>query len=249
MPKLDRVTTDVCRKTSDDEKIYLPSIAALNLGHATRPKPLQRAAVSTLKSAGAETLIFSEYVDKKYSDETRALLWDYGFKSVLVSDPCEYTKGRWHNQILIASNSLVTSRCAYTDGPDELAATNTLSFYVDGYSITGLRIPMYKTSAQWNGYWDWIDEVVCLDIVIGDFNCDPRRGKLRDRRLARFAEIKSMQIVTGENSPSYFGKNGTCSTVDHALVGSKVRVNRAIYVQDGIAPTLSDHAAILVDFN
>lgn len=227
----------------------MPSIAALNLGHATRPKPLQVEAVSALRSAGADTLIFSEFVDEKHSNETRALLKSHGYQSIMVSDSCEYAKGRWHNQILVASTSLATSRQVYTDGPDKLGMTNTLSFQVHGYSVTGLRIPMYKTSAQWNAYWDWIENVISSEIVIGDFNCDPSRDKPRDRRLIRFAEIRKLQVITGENSPSYHGKNGTSSTVDHALVGMNVRVKRATYIRDGIAPDLSDHAALLINFD
>ncbi len=164
----------------------------------------------------------------------------------MVSDICEYSPGRWHNQILVASAHELQSRCTYATGPDALGATNTLSFNVLGYDVTGLRVPMYKTSREWNAYWDWIDECVCGDIVVGDMNCDPQRGNRRDNRLSSFVGPRDSQLITGENPPSYIGKNGTFSTVDHAIVRRGVVVRSASYVRKGIVPGYTDHAALLV---
>ncbi len=216
------------------------------MGHATRPKQLPRSVLETLRGVGADVLIFSEFVDQKFSEETRRSLGDFGYLNSMVSDVCEYSPGRWHNQILVASAFELKSRRTYTNGPDALGATNTLSFEVLGLDVTGLRIPMYRTSREWNAYWDWIDDCVFGDIVIGDVNCDPQRGNRRDSRLTRFVELRDAELVTGDNPPSYVGKNGTFSTVDHAVMRRGIFVHSASYIRDGIVPDYTDHAAMIV---
>jgi hypothetical protein len=224
------------------------SIAALNLGHATRPKRLPSKVVSEIYSRGADTLILCEFVDERFCEETRVTLRGFGYEYVSVSGSCEYSPGRWHNQVLVASTFEIDSVVIHENGPDSLGKTNTLTFQIGGLTITGLRIPMYKTATEWHEYWDWIDAEICADIVIGDFNCDPERANRRDLRMMKFADRNSLRVTSGSSGPSYIGKNGTTSRVDHALTSGNIDILNAEYLTEGIVPEHTDHAALLVEF-
>lgn len=66
--------------------------------------------------------------------------------------------------------------------------------------------------------------------------------------MLEFAERGNLNIVSGSSGPSYFGKNGSVSRVDHALVAPHIEILGAEYIHEGIVPNHSDHAALLVSF-
>jgi endonuclease/exonuclease/phosphatase family metal-dependent hydrolase len=123
----------------------------------------------------------------------------------------------------------------------------------------GLRVPCYELANQRRSYWNWFETAVqplfaWPAVIIGDFNCDPRRLKGHGpEHLARLAEAGwQLPDPAGHVSYSYRGKS---SRIDHALASPAVSVRSADYIDSAngyvfMNPDsgfLSDHAALILD--
>lgn len=222
-------------------------LLALNLNHRTRPMPIAPILVDEIRGLDADIVVFNEYVDHGAARDVKELLAQAGFAHQTVSNSVEYSPGRWHNQVLIASNAPIVSQTVPSGGPDEMAATNTLMIETYGIKITGIRVPAYTAAIDWYGYWDWLNENLDGDIAIGDFNADPSRPRKWDRVLATLEESGGWTRPEIIGEWSYRGNNGSTSRVDHVLARNGVKVVSARYVPEPFVPAHTDHAALLVD--
>ena len=225
----------------------MPRIASLNLNHRTRPVAVAQTLLDGLLEHQPDIIIFNEFVNQPPANVLPKLLKIAGFPYCAISDSVEYRTGRWHNQILIASrNRILASTCPH-DGPDDLARTNTLTVRTFDLSVTGLRVPAYKSARDWYRYWEWMTNGLTGDVAIGDFNADPDRERKRDRVLEALVEKGGWTQFHIESDWSYRGNNGCFSKVDYVLSRGTIRVDRAWYVTDTYVTSNTDHAAIFAD--
>lgn len=222
-------------------------LISLNLNHRTRPVPVQPSLVAALVKSDPAVIVFNEYVDHGVARDIRGMLSRAGFEHQAVSYSDEYTPGRWHNQVLIASKEPIIEWSVPLTGPDELGRTNTLFVRTFGLSITGIRVPAYKAASDWYRYWEWLNESLDSDIVIGDFNADPGRQRKRGRVLETLMCTGGWRRTDAVGDWSYKGNNGSTSRVDHILSRGEVNVLSARYVTDPFVPAHTDHAALLAD--
>jgi len=224
-------------------------LLALNLNHRTLPARIDPSLVSAFEVLSPDVLVFNEYVDIGVARELRAMLTSAGYVHQAVSDIVEYRRGRWHNQVLIASKDAIEDPSTPQDGPDCLCTTNTLSVTTFGTRVTGVRVPAYKSASEWYSYWEWASKALEGDVAIGDFNADPARHRKWDRVLAKLESLGNWSRPGIEGEWSYRGHNGSSSRVDHVLVRNGIRVSSARYVPEPFVPTHTDHAALIVDIS
>jgi endonuclease/exonuclease/phosphatase family metal-dependent hydrolase len=205
------------------------------------------ALVDAIVELDADILVFNEYVDQGAARNLKEMLVQVGFDHHAVSDSVEYSPGRWHNQVLIASTKSIDGESVPLDGPDCMCRTNTLSVTTHGIRITGIRAPAYTRAAEWYAYWEWANEALGGGLVIGDFNADPGRPRKWDRVLATLETCGGWTRPDIDGEWSYRGNNGSTSRVDHVLVRNGVSVSSARYVPEPFVPTHTDHAALLVE--
>jgi hypothetical protein len=197
-----------------------------------------------------DLLILNEFVDVRFSVETRDALRRIGLDHFAVTEVDEYKPTWWNNQVLVACRHPIESAASPLGGPGTISRTNTLCFWAMGLEMTALRVPMQRSKAGWYGYWEWLKTAVRGDIVIGDFNADLRRARRQDLVLQDLIDHGGWRLMTkGDLGDSYFGKNRTKSRVDHLLTRGNVRVQAIGYAADGIAPDHSDHAALVADID
>lgn len=218
-------------------------IVCLNAGHTARPRPLAPSLVDRLGQFSPDLLVLNEFVDVRFSRETRDTLRGIGLPHFAVTEVDQYKPTWWNNQVLVACRRPIESAASPQGGPGTISRTNTLHFRTMGLEITALRVPMQRSKAGWYAYWEWLKTAVQGDILIGDFNADLRRARRQDLVLQDLIDHGGWQLMTdGDLGDSYFGKNGTKSRVDHLLTRRTVRVTSIEYVAAGITPEHSDHA-------
>ncbi len=222
-------------------------LLALNLNHRTLPAPVDPSLIAAIDAQGPDVLIFNEYVDIGVAQQLKEMLAAAGYVHQAVSDCLEYRRGRWHNQILIASRESIEDPSTPKDGPDCMCSTNTLSVTTFGIRVTGIRVPAYTTAGEWYPYWEWVNQSLEGDIAIGDFNADPGRPRKWDRVLAKLESSGGWSRAGIDGDWSYKGHNGSTSRVDHVLARNGITVSSARYVPEPFVPTHTDHAALIAD--
>lgn len=222
-------------------------LLALNLNHRTLPAPINPSLIEAIGAQNPDVLIFNEYVDIGVARELKGMLDAAGYMHQAVSDCVEYRRGRWHNQVLIASRESIDNPSTPKDGPDSMCATNTLSATTFGFRLTGIRVPAYTTAREWYSYWEWANQSLEGDIAIGDFNADPGRPRKWDGVLATLELSGRWTRPDIDGDWSYQGRNGSSSRVDHVLTRNDVKVLSARYVPEPFVPAFTDHAALVVD--
>lgn len=222
-------------------------LVSLNLNHRTRPLPIEAKLVDRLCELQPDVLVFNEYVDQGVAREVKPLLKSVGFEHQAVSESDEYTPGRWHNQILIASKAPIEAQSVPRDGPDGMAATNTLFVTTFGISIAGVRVPAYTRATEWYAYWEWLSDGLQGDIAIGDFNADPSRPRKWDRVLETLVAHGGWSRSDIDGPWSYRGNNGSTSCVDHVLTRGRVRTKSARYVSERFVPDFTNHTALIAE--
>lgn len=225
----------------------MPRLVSLNLNHRTRPAPIAESLIETIAELAPDVIIFNEYVDVGVARDVGPMLFASGFVHQAVSNSDEYTPGRWHNQILIASKDPIVEHSVPMNGPDVMASTNTLCVKTFGLTITGIRVPAYTAASDWYPYWEWLNENLDGDIAIGDFNADPGRPRKWDRVLQTLVECGGWSRAEIDGDWSYKGNNGSTSRVDHVLARHSARIISARYVTEAIAPEHTDHAVLLAE--
>jgi len=222
-------------------------LVSLNLNHRTNAKAISAELAPALLALSPDILVLCEYVEGPGRPEFHEALRSGGLTHVAVSDTTMYTGGRWHNQILIASRSCIELRPLQDHGPDVYCAPNYLSVRTFGINLTGLRVPAYTSARDWYGYWQWLTSVIGGDVVIGDFNADPRRPRKWDGVLASLAQTHGFTIVTPPDSWSFRHFGGAEYQIDHALVRNQASATSARYEAARFVPQFTDHAALVVE--
>lgn len=228
-------------------EIALLRLLALNLNHRTRPVPIKLSLVEAVAELDPDVIAFNEYVDEGEAGKVKGMLCAAGYEHQAVSDSVEYRRGRWHNQVLIASRSPIEEQSVPANGPDEMSRTNTLTVRTFGVSITGIRVPAYTSAADWYQYWEWMNDQLKGDVAIGDFNADPGRPRKWDRVLETLNQRGGWSRKDIDGPWSYCGNNGSTSRVDHVLSRGPATVLTARYVAEPFVPLHSDHAALVAD--
>ena len=113
--------------------------------------------------------------------------------------------------------------------------------------LTGLRAPAYTRARDWYGYWEWLTSVIDGDVVVGDFNADPRRRRKWDRVLSSLALTHGFTIITPPDSWSFRHSRGGEGQIDHALVRHRATAISARYETTTFVPRFTDHAALVVE--
>ena len=148
-------------------------IATLNLNHRTHAKCIPEGLCEALGGLNADVLVLTEYVDGDGRMDFKRALSHRGFENILISEAIPYTRGRWQNQIMIASRMSMEALDRPKMSPDhqdDSALSNFLSVEINGLRITGLRAPTYKRVAEWYAYCEWLASVLDADVLIGDLN-------------------------------------------------------------------------------
>ena len=209
---------------------------------------MARGLIDALVGLEPDVLVLNEYVEAWPREDLNFALDDADLRHRAVSETREYDKGRWHNQVLVASREPIELGEVPRNHFDGSAASNYLRVRTADLDITGLRAPAYVRAKDWYAYWRWLAEVHGGDLLIGDVNCDLDRNKARDRVLRELAETGDWQIANPEGVWSYISPRGHTSRVDHALFRGPLTFKSARYVSEPFAPLHGDHAALVVEF-
>lgn len=211
-------------------------IATLNINHRTHAKSIPFTFIEALGGLKSDVLVLTEYIEAGGRKNLRKGLSSLGLSHFSVSKTTSYAKGRWYNQVLIASRKPVEPAQFPPSAPEVSGNTNILCCDTFGLHLCGLRAPAYSRACDWNDYWSWLCENVRADIVVGDFNTDPNRNRKRDRVLDRFEQAGGWIRAEAKGEWSYKGHNGTRACLDHALVAGHLAIKRALYVAKPFVP-------------
>ena len=222
-------------------------VVSLNLNHRTLAKPIVPELTDELLTLVPDVIVLCEYVEGAGRAEFHAQLRSRGLTHIAVSNSENYAASRWHNQILIASREPIAPRSFGGPATDPMRTANYLAVNTFGLDLAGIRVPAYTAAADIYGYWEWLESAISGDLVIGDFNVDPRRPSKRDRVLTSLAERTGFEIVTPTESWSFRCARGTEWQIDHALVRNRAVSVGASYATDQFVPVITDHAALVVD--
>jgi len=237
-----------------NEELDFVRIAAWNLNHRAREKPISPKVAKAVQEIAPDVLVLNEYVDGQSRQQLRADLEALGLVNQLVS---ERISGQ--NQVLIASR--LPFEPGALRGPatqDGAGAANFLHVRLPSVNLDliGIRVPWY-TGKPLTFYWDLLMPLIEATrskraVWIGDLNADPERPiNVGGRRLAALRSA-GWQIPAADGQWSF----PTGSRIDHALVASSLRVGSARYIttlngQSMIGlqqpETASDHAALLLE--
>jgi hypothetical protein len=224
-------------------------VVCLNLNHRTIGRDVPRSLVSEIGALEADVLVFNEYVSGSRNRDLEQFLTEIGLSHISTSKQVVYSPGRFHNQILIASNKRFEQVIHYQDSPDSGANSNILTFLVNGLSLTGIRAPAYKTMSEWRKYWSWLGSAALGDVLIGDLNVDPQRANSRDRVYLDLVHSEGWTLTSVVGDWSFRGVKGNTAKLDHVLVRNGVTAVAAWYAQDSFVPAYTDHAALVVDLD
>jgi Endonuclease/Exonuclease/phosphatase family len=214
-------------------------LGTLNLGHQTIvPKQVPTDLLNALADLDADVWVLTEFVATPKYLHALASRWGH----VLASPQVPCAAKRFHNQVAVASRIPAEVRAGLAPEPSIEALTNFLSVSVAGLALTGVRAPAYSSRPTWYAYWDKLREHLDGDVMIGDLNVDPTRRGKKDRVFPQ-----GWRVVT-PGGPSYRSlKNGTESTVDHALVRPGIEVFSAEYRPEFFSRWKLDHCPLLVE--
>ena len=224
-------------------------IVSLNLNHRTIGGEVPRTVVSALGDLVPDVLIFNEFVSGPRNEDLEPLLAEVGLPYISTSKQVVYSPGRFHNQILIASNSEFQQILHYQDAPDQGANSNILTVQVNGLTLTGVRAPAYKSMSEWRSYWSWLATAAVGDVLVGDLNIDPYRASSRDRVYLDLVNTTDWSLIPVNGDWSFRGLRGNTAELDHVLVRNGVIAVTAWYEQDAFVPGYTDHAALVVDLD
>ncbi len=223
-------------------------IASLSVGHQTWARPIPPSVLTSLLAQQPDSLVLVEYVEGQGRPELRAALANAGLAHIAASDSLlRRGKDAWWNQVFIASRwpiEVTSDR----SGMHPCNGCGFLSVKTGDLAMTGARVPMWPRAADWYGASDEMLPRFEGDLLIGDLNIDPSRGRRRDQEPLRQLREAGWRHAPAGGGWSFQGRNGTGSAVDHVFVRDGVEVVLARYVAEGIigvGPV--DHAALVVD--
>jgi hypothetical protein len=222
-----------------DEDVSM-RIASLNLGHrALKPKTVPLELLDALVGLEADLLFLNEFVTTPRYREELLSRW----RTLCETPQLKHNDaGRWSNQIAALSNEPLAELPGLAPVPTQSAATNLMAVKFRTVVVTGMRAPAYPRSSDWYEYWSHLRDHLAGDVVIGDLNVDPRRGRKRDRVLP-----EGWRVVTPAGDSFQSRSRNATSAIDHALVRPEVEVMNARYATEFLHQWDLDHVPIVID--
>lgn len=226
-------------------------LVAWNVGHQTRHRDLPIAAARALLSVAPDVIVLNEYVSDSRHDAALDAFAQAGLPNVAASS---YVRGQ--NQVLVVSKLAIREGNIVCDvGLSDATAPNWLHVRLaDDVDVVGFRQPMLNGIPRGvSRYWTWLTEAIeplrtRNAVVIGDFNCSA------GARCLRPAQLRGWQVATPADGWSFLGKSGHRTSIDHALVADRLRVDQVTYCATadsysfaGEAGAYSDHAVVVLD--
>lgn len=234
-------------------------LVAWNLNHRIRARPIVPAVAEALAALAPDVIVLTEYVAHESHASFFALLADHGLPHVLVS---EFVAA--NNRVLIASRWELEAGCIRAPALNVAIPSNVLHVVMPtpGFSLLGVRMPDFgKLPAIRRAWWDWLERTAVgvadsPSIMAGDFNTDTSYPKARcGDRPGRLVQAGWQHAAPAEGS-SYFTLRGEGKRIDHAFLSKHFMTRDARYVTESAghrligkpAEALSDHAALVIDF-
>lgn len=234
-------------------------LVAWNLNHRIRARPIVPAVAEALVALAPDVVVLTEYVAHESHASFFALLAGHGLPHVLVS---EFVAA--NNRVLIAGRWKFEAGSIRAPALNEAMPSNALHAGIPtlGISMLGLRMPDFsKLPATRRAWWDWLERTAAdvADrpfLIAGDFNTDTSYPKARcGDRPGRLVQA-GWQHASPADGSSYFTLRGEGKRIDHAFFSKHFTVRESRYVTDSAghrligkpADALSDHAALVIDF-
>jgi hypothetical protein len=223
-------------------------VVAINVNHRIRHKPVPDGLLNALLAQSPDVLILTEFVEGMPRPELRSVLDRSGLGHFAITNRSEYAPGRFTNQILAASRQPIEQHALPADAPNIHVSSNTLLFAHPWGNMLAARRPLIRSDRSEDVLrsWDWI----CRqpgDILIGDINFDPFSKDRRSLQMNKVAASSGWTFAPIRGEWSYCGHSGRTTRIDHAAVRFPAKILSAEYASEGIAPTHTDHAALVID--
>lgn len=230
-------------------------IAAWNLGHQVRERPITKQFHDAVSALAPDVLILNEYVHGPTRDAMIEALKGDGLEHHLVS-----ARLNGHNQVLVASRYDI--RQGDLRGPlthDRGGESNFLHVIFPGLplELVGVRVPAWPNASVLRDYWAKFAALArsVMDrniIFIGDFNADPDTPSYVGSAALAALRVAGWKVPAPTGPWSY--ASGT--RIDHVIASPKRSPLRTAYVAEIGELTLaspdrskriSDHAALVVE--
>lgn len=231
-------------------------VAAWNLNHRVGTTPFRPEVPAAAMALNAEVLVFNEFYPGRHEPSFRSQLADAGWSYQHMSADT----GEKANRVLIASRLRIEPLALKLPAFDGQFPANIAAALLPdiGLGLIGLRVPMYQkaTAGLLPRAWDWLETTARMladapAVIVGDLNVSVRATGTH--RKPQFERILASDWRRAEpaDGPSWFGRNGATSEIDHVLHTRHVHVDQARFVRQaggfilaGTADALSDHAVL-----
>ena len=253
-----RVTSDPPRLPPWDGMDAKPRVrvAAWNVNHRVGMTRFRPEAAEAAMALGTEVIVLNEFHPGTHEHAFRQQLSDAGWRHQVMSPDT----GERANRVLMASRvPLQPLALPLPDFdrqfPDNVAAAAIPSA---GITLIGVRVPMYQgaTAHLLPLAWDWLEAAsrdLAQDaaVIVGDLNTSVIATGVRRRPQFHGILNSGWRRSEPAQGPSWFGRHGLTSEIDHVLHTARVGVTDARFVRHaggyrlaGADDALSDHAAL-----
>lgn len=253
-----RVTTDQSHLRPRDGIDAGPRVrvAAWNVNHRVGMTRFRAEAAEAAMALGAEVIVLNEFHPGRHEQAFCLQLSDAGWCHQVMSPDT----GERANHVLIASCLPLRPVELTLPDFDRQFPANVAAAAIPAAGITllGVRMPMYQgaTAPLLPLAWDWLEctaRNLAQDaaVIVGDLNTS--MAATGSRRRPQFHAILASNWRRAEpaQGPSWFGRHGLTSEIDHALHTARVGIADARFVRHaggyclaGADNALSDHAAL-----
>lgn len=231
-------------------------VAAWNLNHRVGTTPFRQEVPAAAMALSTEVLVFNEFYPGKHEHSFRGRLADAGWSHQVMSSDT----GEKANRVLIASRLPIEPLALKLPAFDGQFSANIAAALLPdiGLNLIGLRVPMYQkaTAGLLPRAWDWLETTARAladvpAVIVGDLNASVQvTGTHRKPQFERIL-ASAWRRAEPADGPSWFGRNGAASEIDHVLHTRQVHVDQARFVRHaggyslaGTPGSLSDHAAL-----
>lgn len=233
-------------------------IAIWNVNHRVGRTTFRPEAAHAACALNADLICLNEFYPKAQEGSFRRVLFDSGYCHQLISPAAP--NGILANRVLIASRRPIEKVELQVPTHEPHLRTNVLGVLVEGLTIVSMRVPAYDglEAPHLLAAWEWICEVaarLCEQpaIILGDLNASLNSlGYQKGRHLQAILENGWTRVAM--EGPTYHGRNGVRTEIDHVLVTRHCRATHPVvltgigeYTLCGQANSISDHAVLMCD--
>jgi hypothetical protein len=233
--------------------------AAWNLNHRAGYVPFQPDAVEAAISLDADIIVFTEYFPRQYAEAFEARLESAGWCHQLKTPAPPSPREKFNHTLIASRHPLVLEQLPLPFFDHQLPA-NALLVHIPHWDLRllGLRVPAYTGVDRplIRKSWEWVEQAAALlrqdrALIVGDLNCEPASPPGKGGDI--FRRVLSTGWHHGTPAgPSFFSKQGHCTTPDQVLYTTAVRVHSASFQTElgnhqlaGGQKAISDHAALV----